>query len=250
MTASESVQAYIAHQGRYTWRRQLMRGLVRTIGFRLLAKVSVSGVENIPATGPTILMMNHIGTIDPVVCMGVVQNRFVIPMTKIENAEHPLFGLLVWAWGAYTVDRGEIDRKALENSIELLKSGQMILIAPEGTRHPEGLAPAKDGMTYIATKADAIILPTTLSGSQHTSSYWKKLRRVPVHVNFGRPFRFRTNGRKRIPRDELAQMTRESMYQLALAQQDTSLRGVFSDVENATTVTLEFTDQQTHRATI
>jgi len=214
--------------------------MIRQIGFRFLAKVTVSGIEHVPTTGPTILMMNHISAIDPVICLGVVTDRFVIPMTKIENTKNPILALTVKLWGAYTVDRGTVDRKALLNSIELLNSGQMILIAPEGTRHPEGLQTAKNGMTYIATKTDAIILPTALSGSQHFKSRWKSLRRAQVHVSFGRPFRLKTDGRARIPRDELALMTKETMYQLALAQQDPTLRGVYSDVENATTDTVEF----------
>ena len=44
----------------------------------------------------------------------------------------------------------------------------------------------------------------------------------------------------RIRRPELEIMTREAMYQLALAQTDLSLRGVYSDVSQATTDTLEF----------
>ncbi|NOG52206.1 MAG: hypothetical protein HND48_24300 [Chloroflexi bacterium] len=73
----------------------------------------------------------------------------------------------MWWYGAYKVHRGVVDREALMNSIALLKSGLMILIAPEGTRSPHGLQEPKDGMTYVATKADAVILPAGLSGAQH-----------------------------------------------------------------------------------
>jgi 1-acyl-sn-glycerol-3-phosphate acyltransferase len=242
MSASVSIQQYVSNQDKYTLRRRFMRWMLNVVGFGVLIKLEVTGEENIPATGSTILMMNHIGFIDPAVCMGAVKSRFVIPMTKIENARNPLFGILVKMWGAYTVDRGTLDRSALMNSIELLKSGQMILIAPEGTRHPEGLAQPKDGLTYVATKADAIILPTALAGSQNFGSSWKRLRRPKVTLNFGRPFRFKTDGRTRIPRDELALMTQEAMYQLAMAQTDANLRGIYSDLEQATTTTLEFVD--------
>ncbi len=235
-----SVQDYVARQARYTWRRRLLRGMIRTIGFHILAKPKIVGLEHIPASEPTILMMSHISLIDPVVCIGAVTRRFVIPMTKIENAEDPLFGLLVKAYGAYTVRRGTVDRSALMNSIELLKSGQLILIAPEGTRNPDGLIKPKDGMTYVATKANAIIVPTAMSDAVNFKERWKKLKRARVTVTFGRPFRFKGAGRKRIPRDELASMTEQAMYQLALAQPDESLRGVYSDVENANTDLLEF----------
>ncbi len=235
-----SVEEYVARQDSYAWRRRLMRSMVRQVGFRFLAKPTITGLENIPAAGPAILMMNHLSLIDPVVCVGAIESRFVIPMTKIENLRNPLFGVLVRAYAAYTVDRESVDRKALQNSIALVKSGQMILIAPEGTRHPEGLAEAKDGLTYVAVKSGAVIVPAALADSQHYKAHWKKLRRVPVRVSFGRPFRFKTDGRTRIPRDELAQMTREAMYQLAIAQPDPALRGFYSDIRQATTETITF----------
>jgi 1-acyl-sn-glycerol-3-phosphate acyltransferase len=240
MTTTLSVQDYIARQSKYEWRRRILRGLIRTIGFNLLAKAEIVGLERVPRTGPTILMMSHISLIDPVVCIGAVTKRFVIPMTKIENAEDPIFGLLVKAYGAYTVKRGEVDRSALMNSIELLKSGQCILIAPEGTRQPAGLVKPKDGITYVATKADAVIVPTALSDAMDFKDRWKHLKRAKVRVTFGQPFRFKPLKTRRIPRDVLSQMTEEAMYQLAISQPDASLRGVYRDIERATTDYLEF----------
>lgn len=240
MTVSASVQEYIDRQPRLTLRRNLLRGFIRLLGFRVLWDVKVTGAENIPDSGPAIIMMNHISAIDPILCMGAITNRFVIPMTKIENAQNWFFGFFVWWWGSYTVNRNEVDRKALVNSIELIKSGQMILIAPEGTRHPEGLAEAKDGLAYVATKANAIIIPTGISGAIGWDSKLKRLQRPHINVNFGRPFRLKTDGKDRVPREALSTMSHEAMYQLALAVKDDSKRGFYSDVSKATTNYLEF----------
>ena len=242
MSTSVSVQDFIDRQPRLAWRRRLVRGLIRTVGFRLLWRVEATGLQHIPASGPTILMMNHISAIDPVVCMGIVTERFVIPMTKAEALSNPIMAPFVRMWGAYTINRGEVDRKALTNSIELLKSGQVILIAPEGTRHPEGLSRPKDGLAYIASKADAYIIPTAVSDAERWGERLKRLRRCTVRINFGRPFKFKTAGRRRLPREELAAMTEEAMYQLALAVVDESKRGVYTDVSKATTNYLEFTN--------
>lgn len=240
MTLTDSVQNYVARQPALAWRRKLLRGLIRTLGFRALWNVEVTGLENIPNDGPAIIMMNHISAIDPVLCMGAVSNRFVVPMTKIENMRNPIIGPFVYWWGAYSVNRGEVDRKALTNSIELVKSGQLILIAPEGTRHPEGLVEAKDGLAFVATKADAVIIPTGISGAISWSNDLFRFRRTRINVNFGRPFKFKTGGQPRVPRDVLAQMSHEAMYQLALAVQDQSRRGFYQDVSKATTEYLEF----------
>ncbi len=238
-----SVEEYIAMQPSLTRKRQLLRGIFGWLCFTFMWKVETSGIENLPDSGPTMLIMNHISSIDPFLALGAVKKRFVIPMTKIENLENPFLSPFIRAWGAYSIRRGEFDRKALLNSIELIKSGQLVLIAPEGTRAPTGLSQPKDGMTYVATKANAIIVPMGVSaGAIEWKERLKKLRRADVHLNFGRPFRFKTEGRERIPRDELAQMTEEAMYQLALALPNPELRGIYSDMSKATTQYIEFVD--------
>jgi 1-acyl-sn-glycerol-3-phosphate acyltransferase len=236
-TISTTVQEYVAQQPKLAWRRTIMRWAIRNIGFWLAGKVEVTGTENIPTDGPTIIMMNHVSLIDPVLCMGAITPRFVVPMSKVENLRNPLLAPMIWWWGSYYINRGEVDRKALTNSIEMIKSGQMILIAPEGHRHPEGLSRPKDGLAYIATKADAVIVPTAVSGGVN---WTKRLFRGRINVNFGRAFGFKTGGRQRIPRDELGMMMEEAMYQLAIALRDTTMRGVYSDLSKATTDYLEF----------
>jgi 1-acyl-sn-glycerol-3-phosphate acyltransferase len=238
LSVSLSVQEYVARQPRIAWRRHVMRWLIRQLPFRMV-RLTVSGLEHIPPAGPTILMMNHISAIDPGLCMGAVTHRFVVPMTKVENTYHPLGRLAVWWWGSYTVTRGEADRKALLNSIELLKSGQLILIAPEGTRQQNGLARPKDGLAYIATKADAIIVPAGISGAVGWQEKWQRFERPAIQLTFGRAFKFNTGGEPRVARDALAAMTEEAMYQLALAVEP-GLRGVYSDTSKATARYLTF----------
>ncbi len=240
MSLSASVHDYVAQQPRLAWRRRLLRGLIRTLGFKVLWNVTVTGMENVPNDVPAIIMMNHISLLDPILCMGAVTNRFVIPMTKVENTRNPLFSPFVWWWGAYSINRGEIDRKALVNSIELIKNGQLILIAPEGHRHPEGLAEAKDGLAFVATKADAVIIPTAISGAVDWSKKMLHFQRPHINVNFGRPFKFKVDAQGRVPREALSVMSHEAMYQLAMAVKDETRRGFYSDLSKATTQYIQF----------
>jgi 1-acyl-sn-glycerol-3-phosphate acyltransferase len=236
MTAS--VQEFVAMQPKFAWRRRLMRGLIDVV-FHIIFRWEITGLENIPNSGSSLLMMNHITLLDPILCMGAVKNRFVIPMTKVENLENPLTAPFVRWWGSYSINRGEIDRKALMNSIELLKSGQLILIAPEGHRHPEGLSQPKDGFAYIATKADAVIIPATINGAVGWQSAFR-LARPKIRVNFGKPFKFKTGPNGRVSREDLTPMMDEAMYQMAMAVTDETRRGVYSDLSKATTDHLEF----------
>jgi 1-acyl-sn-glycerol-3-phosphate acyltransferase len=229
---------FASQQQRYTLARRWMRDFWLWLGFRLLVKVDVRGLEHIPPGGPTILMMNHSGALDPFVMLGAVRPRFVVPMSKIENFRIPVIGLLMRLWGAYPVRRAEVDRAALQNTVDLLKRGNLVLMAPEGTRQP-ALIEGKDGMTYVAIKADAVIVPVGLDGTREFMHNLKRLRRAPITMNFGPAFRFRTGGRERIPRDEMHHMTQEAMYQLAKLVPP-ARRGVYSDLSKATTETIEF----------
>ncbi|MEL6272461.1 MAG: hypothetical protein AAFR22_21840 [Chloroflexota bacterium] len=62
MTAAD----FVARQPHLAWRRRLIKGVLKPIGFGIVWDVTVTGTENIPAAGGTILMMNHISAIDPV----------------------------------------------------------------------------------------------------------------------------------------------------------------------------------------
>jgi 1-acyl-sn-glycerol-3-phosphate acyltransferase len=241
-TSSHShIHAAVYRQDRYTFRRRIIRAfLLRQIGFGLLVKPHIEGIENIPDSGPTLLVMNHIAAIDPFVVTGAVTSRFVVPMSKIENYRHPIIGIIARTWGVYPVRRGEVDRQALESTIELLHQERPVLIAPEGTRQC-ALAEAKDGMTYVAIKADAVIVPVGLDGTEQFPGFLKQLRRAQVSVKFGRPFRFRTGNHKRVPRNEMRRMTQEAMYQLAALLPE-HRRGVYSDLSQMTTGHLEFVD--------
>ena len=237
--SSNDLPLIVQRQSRYTWRRRFLRDwLLRPLGFRLIVKPKITGLEHIPVEGPTLLVMNHIGFPDPVVVVGAVKSRFVVPMSKVENFRNPLFGIIARFWGAYPVHRDKIDRQALDNTLDLLNAGHAILIAPEGTRQSQ-LIQAKDGFTFVAIKSNAVIVPIGLENTDLVSSNLKRLRRTPIEIRFGPAFRFKTDGRTRIPREEMRQMTQEAMYQLANLV-DEKRRGYYSDLAAATTDTLEF----------
>lgn len=238
---SMTVEEFIAKQADYDKNRRILHPMLRTL-MPLLCKVEVTGLDNIPREGRTCIMINHISYIDPIVVTHAIPFRYVISLSKAENFEVPVISWLLKKWGGYPINRGSYDRKALTQTIELMKSGQLVLMAPEGTRHPNGLAPAKDGLAYVASKADAAIVPTAICGAQDWRTRLKRFRRGYARIHFGKPFRLKTEGRKRIPRDELGLMIQEAMYQLALSIPDEHayLRGAYSDIENATTDHIEF----------
>ena len=236
-----SIEEYIARQPEYDKRRRILLPVLRA-AVPSFCRIEVEGLENVPRQGSASLMINHISYLDPIVVTASIPFRYTISLSKIENFRIPVVGWFLQQWGHFPIHRGDYDRKALMQTIALLQSGQLLLMAPEGTRHAGGLQPGKDGLAYVATKSDAVIVPTAICGAENWKSRMKRLRRAYAKVVFGRAFRFRTDGQTRIPRQALSQMIREAMYQLAATIPDeyAHLRGHYAELENATTDTIDF----------
>jgi 1-acyl-sn-glycerol-3-phosphate acyltransferase len=218
--------------------RRVLRFLLRYIGFTLLAKVNrVEGQENIPESGPAILMINHIAFIDPIVVLHVTK-RDIIPMAKIEVYDYPVVGIFPHLWGVIPVRREEVDRRAIQQSLEVLRAGELVLVAPEGTRGPT-LKQGKEGIAYLASRSEAPIIPVAVDGTigfpaLRFTGAW---RGPGAYVQFGRPFRFRPEY-QRAGRDQLRLMTDEAMYILS-ALLPPHRRGYYSDLSCATLETIE-----------
>jgi 1-acyl-sn-glycerol-3-phosphate acyltransferase len=218
--------------------RRFLRFLLRSLAFTLLVRLNhVEGIENIPESGPGILLMNHIGWVDPLVLVHVVP-RNIIPLAKVEVYDYPVIGIFPRIWGVIPVQRGGVDRRAVQSALEVLKKKEIILVAPEGTRNPK-LQRAKGGFAYLASRSGAPIIPVTIEGSTGypVIRYSRKWRESPIEVKFGRPFVYREEY-KRAGREELKILSDEAMYYLA-AMLPEERRGFYSDLTKATQVTFD-----------
>jgi 1-acyl-sn-glycerol-3-phosphate acyltransferase len=218
--------------------RRVLHWMIRNIGFRILMKYKgIEGLENLPGSGPGIVMINHIAFVDPVVVLGSVP-RFIVPMAKVEAFNYPIWGIFPGLWRVVPVSRGELDRKAIRMALEVLAAGEIILVAPEGTRSPR-LQKGKEGVAYLAAKSGAPIIPAAIEGTEgFPSIYPFGWRRPGATLRLGRPFRYKpVEGR--VDRQRLRLMTDEAMYILAAMLPEVR-RGVYSDLTKATTETIDF----------
>jgi 1-acyl-sn-glycerol-3-phosphate acyltransferase len=223
----------------YAARRRILRFLLRWVGFTLLAKIDrVEGMENVPAEGPAILMINHIAFIDPFVVLNILP-RDIVPMAKIEVYSYPVVGIFPRIYGVIPVRREEVDRRAIQQALEVLKAGEIILVAPEGTRGP-ALKEGKEGAAYLSSRSGAPVVPVGINGTigfpaVRFSAPWKG---PGAQVRFGWPFRYKPEYR-RAGREQLRQMSQEAMYQLA-GLLPPERRGIYHDLSQASQETLEF----------
>jgi 1-acyl-sn-glycerol-3-phosphate acyltransferase len=222
---------------RFTGIRRLLRFLMDNIAFRFLAKIdSIEGEENIPARGPGIIYMNHTSLIDSVTVVNSVR-RDIVPVARFDFGNVPLWGIFPKLWGVIPIKRGLVDRSAIDKAVQVLESGELLLILPEGTRRP-AMGRAKDGMAYILSRIKVPVIPTAVYGVEGFPSLSPKRWAQPgVRIRFGKPFRFRLPDEK-VTREWLRKMTDEAMYRLA-ALLPPERRGVYADIERATTDTIE-----------
>lgn len=238
---SAEMSPFLEEQLQLNNRREKLHPALKVL-VNFFAQLEVRGLENLPLTGNTMLMGNHVSTVDPILITAAINSRYVISMAKAETLDTLITRFGLQTWGNFIVNRGEVDRVALKNAIDLIKAEQLLWIAPEGTRNPKGLDEARGGVSYIAHKAQATIVPTAMCGPQ---TWWQRLshfRQAEALIVFGKPFRFRIPEGERLSRDVREQMIQEAMYQLAITMPEEYAyqRGVYSDIENATTKYLDF----------
>lgn len=165
---------------------------------RLLFRLERVNPGLVPATGPVLIVSNHVSVLDPPL-VGSSAPRPLFFMAKEELFRIPLFGRLIRALNARPVRRDGSDMRALKAALALLREGRAILVFPEGTRGEEGqpLREGKPGVGMLAVLSGAPVVPVYVSGSGYALPRGRALPRpAKVRVTFGPPLIFKTEGKK------------------------------------------------------
>lgn len=202
--------------------RRLLLWLMRT-----LTHFDAQGLEHVPASGAVIMAPNHLHTLDAVVVFALTPRR--ITVFAAEKWEHkPAGWLMRLVANAIFVVRGEPDRQALAQALEVLRRGDTLGMAPEGTRsHTGGLGQGKNGAVYLAARTGAAIVPVASWGQEHIISSLVRLRRADLHVRIMPPF-YLPPGADRARTAELQGYTDELMLRLARGL-PREYRGVYAE---------------------
>jgi 1-acyl-sn-glycerol-3-phosphate acyltransferase len=185
-------------------RKRFLRWLFDWV-VRILAHRQVEGMENVPESGPYIIVGNHMSVSDIPLAYSVLGGPDLIGWAASKHRRHPVFGPVVWLSGGIFIRRGKVDREALNAAADWLKKGKVFALAPEGTRSRTGsLLRGKTGAAYIAHLTDAPIVPTAATGTETTFAEFRRLRRPRLTLHIGKPFRLppidendRNNGLRR-----------------------------------------------------
>lgn len=165
---------------------------------RTVYRPTITGVENVPRTGPVILAANHVSFVDEFFTpLGA--GRRTVYFAKAEYFNAPgLRGKAMAAFfrgcGHVPVERGDTRAAAsvINVGLEVLGAGQSLGIFPEGTRSPDGqLHKFRTGVARLALRSGAPVVPVGLVGTRDVQPPGSKMwHRRPVGVHFGDPLHF------------------------------------------------------------
>ena len=209
---------------------RLSRAIVRPI-LRAIAYIDIVGLENIPETGTAIVASNHLGRLDAMLAV-ILSNRedFVIMVAE----KYQKYWFWRWVMGeldALWLNRYEADFQTLKTVIKRMKQGQILGIAPEGTRSKtESLLQAKEGTAYLAVKTNAAVIPIAVWGTEDRAVVKRLLhfRKLIVHVRIGQPYTLPPMPRGKARTQFLNDQTDELMCRIA-AMLPPKYRGYYAE---------------------
>ncbi|MBS3995623.1 MAG: 1-acyl-sn-glycerol-3-phosphate acyltransferase [Alkaliphilus sp.] len=137
-------------------------GLIKCTG----STVDVSGTEKIP-DGSVLFVCNHQSFFDIPLMLGTI-NKPKSFIAKIETMNIPLISSWMKLGKCVFIDRDDARQslKAINEGIEILKSGHSMVVFPEGTRSKSSeMLEFKKGSLRLATRSGVPIVPITISGS-------------------------------------------------------------------------------------
>ncbi|WP_370652632.1 lysophospholipid acyltransferase family protein [Frankia sp. Cj5] len=167
---------------------RVLKPPVRFVLNQIVMRVTLQGLEHVPATGPVIFAGNHSSLLDgPLV---VIESPRTVRCLVKSEMYGGILGMLLTIAGQIPVDRGRPDRAALHTALDELGRGGVIGVFPEGTRGTGELETVQHGIAYLAVHGRCPVLPVACIDTARAlpkGARWPR-RSVPTRVVFGRPF--------------------------------------------------------------
>ncbi len=194
----------------------------------IVCRIEGADLKRVPHDGPLILAVNHINSLEVPILLSHLQPRRMIGLAKIETWDNKFMGWLFDLWESIPIRRGEADLEAVRRCLTALKSGDILAVAPEGTRSYDGrLLSGRPGIVLIALRSGAPILPVAHWGGEDFSKNIKRLKRTDFHIRVGKPFRLDANG-ETVNGKIRQEMVDEIMQQIAILMPE-QYRGQYAE---------------------
>ena len=205
----------------------------------LICRIDDNELQRVPRQGPLIIYTNHVNILEIPIIYSRLQPRRVRGMLLAERWSIPVVNWALDVTRTIPLHRGEADLPAMRMGLDALEKGEMLIIAPEGTRSHDGvLQSAHPGVVLLALHSGSPLLPVGFYGAENYTTNLRRLKRTGFHLRVGKPFHLEARGEK-VTREVRQLMVEEMMYQLALVLPP-EYRGVYANASPATPKYLQF----------
>lgn len=161
--------------------------VVGRVLFGATYRVTVTGRELVPLTGPVLFVCNHVGFLDgPMLPAHAPRPTSVLVKREMFRG---LLGRFLTFIGHIPVTRNSGDRSALLAAVAILQSGGAVGIFPEGTRGRGDAASVQQGAAWLALQGGARVVPVAFLGTRATGASTSSVPRLRSRmvVAFGAP---------------------------------------------------------------
>jgi len=208
---------------------EIFRWTLKTL-FDIFAPMTAYGKENLELKGGYIVAANHMSYFDaPLMFVHIPRGRTMTALGTDKYKSYPFFAFILRMVGVIWVNRDAPSPASIKAAVQVLRSGEVLGVAPEGTRSRDthALQEGKTGAAYLAITAGVPVIPVAVAHTDLAANDLKHLRRSHVSIAFGKPLYFPAPARQE--RDaKLQEYTTELMCQIA-ALLPPEYRGVYAD---------------------
>jgi 1-acyl-sn-glycerol-3-phosphate acyltransferase len=199
----------------------------------VICRIHDESLAKVPYQGPLIIVTNHINILEVPLVYVVLQPRPIGGFSAAKRWKVWWSRWLLNVAGAIPLHRGEADINAMRRGLEWLDNGNILVIAPEGTRSYDGrLQRGHPGVVMLAMRTGAPLLPLVFFGHEYFEENLKHLRKTDIYFEIGEKFYLDLKEQK-VTRRIRQEITDEIMYKLATLLPPEN-RGVYSDLDKAT----------------
>ena len=165
--------------------RTLFQFLVCKIGYmirlKLVYRIEINGLENVPKDNNYIVCPNHLSTLDPPMMVAVMP-RSVAFMAKKELFDIPFIRWWIDWLGAFAVNRESLGPSTVKTVQEIKASNWVLGMFPQGTRGVPGeIRGVTKGFAGLAKLTKCNILPVGLIGSEQVKR-WPLTGKIIVNI--------------------------------------------------------------------
>ena len=182
----------------------------------------VKGLENVPRTGPLIVVCNHLSFVDSVFLPLMIDRQ----MAFLAKSDY-FTGKGIKGWfirffmtsaGQLPIDRsgGKASEASLNAGLQVLADGGVLAIYPEGTRSPDGrMYRGRTGVARMILEAQVPVIPAAVIGTEKVMPLGSNIPKVHrVGVVIGEPLDFSRFEGMESDRFVLRSITDEIIYEM------------------------------------